>query len=186
MDALPDRDLILRARRGETEAFGELVRRTQAAVFNVCYRLLGERREAEDLTQETFLRAWERLHTFDAERPFLPWIRRVAANLCLNHLSARATDSLELDEERDEADSPSRPPQLVEQRQQSEQIRAALFSLPPRYRLAIELRHFQELSYDEIAQTLNRPLSDVKSDLFRARKLLKSALGSPKSPDFGD
>lgn len=84
MAALPDRDLILRARRGETEAFGELVRLTQAAVFNVCYRLLGERREAEDLTQETFLRAWERLHTFDVERPFLPWIRRVAANLCLN------------------------------------------------------------------------------------------------------
>jgi len=176
MDALPDRDLILRARRGETEAFGELVRRTQTAVFNVCYRLLGERREAEDLAQETYLRAWERLHTFDVERPFLPWIRRVAANLCLNHLSARAPDSPELDEERDEAHPESGPPLLVEQRQQSDQIRAALLELPPRYRIAIELRHFQELSYDEIAQTLNRPLSDVKSDLFRARKLLAEKL----------
>lgn len=176
MDAHSDRDLILRARRGETEAFGELVRRAQTAVFNVCYRLLGERREAEDLTQETFLRAWERLHTFDVERPFLPWIRRVAANLCLNHLSARPPDSPELDEERDRANPESRPPQLVEQRQQSGQIRAALLSLPPRYRLVIELRHFQELSYDEIAQTLNRPLSDVKSDLFRARKLLAEKL----------
>lgn len=176
MDALPDRDLILRARRGETEAFGELVRRTQTAVFNVCYRLLGERREAEDLTQETFIRAWERLHTFDPDRPFLPWIRRVAANLCLNHLSARAPDSPELDEERDEADAPSGPPQLVEQRQQSEQLRAALLGLPPHYRVALELRHFQQLSYDEIAQTLNRRLSDVKSDLFRARKLLAEKL----------
>ncbi len=186
MDTLPDHDLILRARRGETEAFGELVHRTQTAVFNVCYRLLGERREAEDLAQETFLRAWERLHTFDVERPFLPWIRRVAANLCLNHLPARAPDFPELDDERDRANPESGPPQLVEGRQQSEQLRAALTSLPPRYRLALELRHFQELSYEEIAQTLNRPLSDVKSDLFRARKLLKSALGTPKSPDFGD
>ena len=72
MHTLPDRDLILRARRGETEAFGELVHRTQAAMFNVCYRILGERREAEDLAQQSFLRAWERLETFDTERPFLP------------------------------------------------------------------------------------------------------------------
>jgi RNA polymerase sigma-70 factor, ECF subfamily len=176
METLPDRDLILRARRGETEAFGELVRRTQTAVFNVCYRLLGERREAEDLTQETYLRAWERLHTFAVERPFLPWIRRVAANLCLNHLSARTPDAPELDEERDEAASPLGPSQHVEQSQQSEQIHAALLKLPPRYRITLELRHFQELSYEEIAQALNRPLSDVKSDLFRARKLLAEKL----------
>lgn len=167
-----DRDLILRARRGETEAFGELVTRTQAAVFNVCYRLLGERREAEDLAQEAYLRAYERLETFDLERPFLPWMRRVAANLCLNHLSARAPDSPELDEERDKADPGEGPPNRLERRQQSERLRAALGSLPPRYRIVLELRHFQELSYDEIAQALNRPLSDVKSDLFRARKLL--------------
>lgn len=167
-----DRDLILRARRGETEAFGELVTRTQAAVFNVCYRLLGERREAEDLAQEAYLRAYERLETFDLERPFLPWMRRVAANLCLNHLSARVPDSPELDEERDKADPGEGPPTRLEQRQQSERLRAALGSLPPRYRVVLELRHFQELSYDEIAQALNRPLSDVKSDLFRARKLL--------------
>jgi RNA polymerase sigma-70 factor (ECF subfamily) len=176
MDAPTDRDLILRANRGETEAFGELVRRTQTAVYNVCYRLLGERREAEDLTQETFIRAWERLHTFDVERPFLPWIRRVAANLCLNRISASAPDGPELDEERDETQPGSAPGQLVEQRHQAERIRAALVSLPARYRIAIELRHFQELSYEEMAAALNRPLSDVKSDLFRARKLLAEKL----------
>ncbi len=176
MNVLPDRDLILRARRGEAEAFGELVHRTQTAVFNVCYRLLGERREAEDLTQETYLHAWERLRTFDLERPFLPWIRRVAANMCLNHLSTHPPDFSELDEERDQAGAPSSPAQLVEQRLQAEKVRAALTRLPPRYRIALELRHFQDLSYDEIAQTLNRPLSDVKSDLFRARKLLAEKL----------
>ncbi len=173
---LPDRDLILRARRGETEAFGELVRQTQAAVFNVCYRMLGERREAEDLTQETYLRAYQRLYTFDLERPFLPWVRRVAANLCLNHISASARDIPVLDDELDETDSTSYPPQIVEQRQQSENIRFAMQGLPIRYRIIIELRHFQDLSYEEIAQTINRPLSDVKSDLFRARKLLGEML----------
>jgi RNA polymerase sigma-70 factor (ECF subfamily) len=176
MDALSDRDLIFRARRGETEAFGELVRRTQTAVFNVCYRMLNERREAEDLTQETFIRAWERLHTFDDERLFLPWIRRVAANLCLNHLSGQAPEISALDDERDKTNYSDNPPQHAEQRQQAEKIRTALISLPPRYRIIIELRHYQDLSYDEIAQTLQRPLSDVKSDLFRARKQLAEKL----------
>lgn len=175
MVAPSDRDLIQYARRGETEAYGELVHRTQAAVFSVCFRVLGERREAEDLAQESFVRAWERLDTFDLERPFLPWIRRVAANLCLNRLAARAPEAA-LDEERDQADETTAPPRLAEQRDQAERVRAALLALPPRYRLVIELRHFQELSYDEIAETMQRPLSDVKSDLFRARKLLAARL----------
>jgi RNA polymerase sigma-70 factor, ECF subfamily len=181
MDDSSDRDLILHARRGEAKAFGELVRRTQTAVFNVCYRLMGERREAEDMAQEAFIRAYERLGTFDLERPFLPWIRRVAANLCLNHLSAQTPDQEELDDERDKADAGESPSSLVEQREQTERIRAALLALPPRYRVVIELRHFQELSYDEIARTLNRPLSDVKSDLFRARKILAEKLKNDPS-----
>jgi RNA polymerase sigma-70 factor (ECF subfamily) len=75
-----DRDLVLRTRRGEVEAFGEVVARYQQSVFNVCFRMLGERMEAEDLAQETFIRAYTRLETFDTERPFGPWIRRVATN----------------------------------------------------------------------------------------------------------
>jgi len=171
MTAPPDRDLILRARRGEADAFGELVSRYQTGVFNVCYRVLNERREAEDLAQETFIRAYERLNTFDLERPFGPWIRRVAANLCLNLLSSQPAPAAELDEERD-ADESQKPEAAYEVRERSEQIRAALASLPSQYRLAVELRHYQELSYDEIAETMGIPLSDVKSHLFRARKLL--------------
>ncbi len=82
-----DRDLVLRTRRGEVEAFGEVVARYQVAVFNVCYRMLGERMEAEDLAQETFIRAYKRLETFNVERPFGPWIRRAATKVCLNHSS---------------------------------------------------------------------------------------------------
>ena len=181
MNDSSDRDLILRARRGESEAFGELVRRTQTAVFNVCYRLMGERREAEDMAQEAFIRAYERLGTFDLERPFLPWVRRVAANLCLNHLSAQTPDQAELDEERDQAVPGEGPSSLVEQRERSWRIHTALLALPPRYRVVIELRHFQELSYDEIARTLDRPMSDIKSDLFRARKMLAEKLKDESS-----
>src|SRR5690349_23941862 len=95
-----DQDLVRLTRAGQPEAFGDLVRRYQASVFNVCYRLLGERASAEDLAQEAFIRAHARLAQYDLARPFGPWIRRVAANLCLNHLADRKS-SVPLDEERD-------------------------------------------------------------------------------------
>jgi RNA polymerase sigma-70 factor (ECF subfamily) len=177
MTASTDRDLIVRARRGESDAFGELVTRYQNNVFNVCHRILHERGEAEDLAQETFLRAYNRLGSFDLEREFGPWIRRVAANLCLNHLESQKPGA-PLDEDRDADRSPG-PERQVEVKERSEQIRLALASLPPRYRLVVELRHYQELSYDEIAAELNIPLSDVKSHLFRARKLLAEKLHAP-------
>ena len=174
MSAPSDRDLIQRARRGDAEAFGELVIRYQTSVFNVCYRILHERAEAENMTQETFLRARERLHIFDDARAFGPWIRRVAANVCLNHLEVQKPTA-PLDPERD-ADENTRPEAQVEDRERSERIRSALASLPAHYRVVIELRHYQELSYDEIAAELHIPLSDVKSHLFRARKILAEKL----------
>ena len=169
-----DRDLILRARRGEADAYGDLVARHQTGVFNVCYRILHNRSDAEDLAQETFIRALDRLHTFDLEREFSPWIRRVAANLCLNFIES-LKPAAALDEERD-ADESQRPEKQTEVKERSEQIRSALASLPPHYRIVVELRHYQELSYDEIASELGIPLSDVKSHLFRARKLLAEKL----------
>lgn len=173
-DTHDDRVLLERARSGDGDAFGEVVRRHQAAVFNVCYRLLGDPAEAEDAAQEAFLRAHGRLGLFDLDRPFGPWMRRVAANLCLNRLKARAPAGLPLDDEQDEprAAQTLNPEAAREQVERSEAVRAAIGRLPPHYRAVIELRHFQDLAYDEIAAALNLPLSDVKSHLFRARRLL--------------
>ena len=172
----PDRDLILRTRRGETDAFGELVRRYQVAVFNVCYRLMGERHEAEDMAQEAFIRAYGRLESYDPERPFGPWMRRVAANVCINRFESLPAPQPVLDEERDPDDPAQRPEPVAEQRDEADHLRRALLSLPTHYRAVLELRHYQELSYEEIAETLQLPLSDVKSHLFRARKLLAEKL----------
>lgn len=174
MDAPSDRDLILNARRGNAEAFGQLVARHQTSVFNVCYRILHERGEAEDMAQEAFIRAHARLGSFDVERPFGPWIRRVAANVCLNYLESQKVTA-EFDDEKD-ADESQNLEKQVEVKERSEQIRAALASLPVNYRAVVELRHYQEMSYDEIAVELKIPLSDVKSNLFRARKLLAEKL----------
>lgn len=173
MDEPSDRALVLRTRRGEVEAYGELVRRYQRAVYNVCYRLCGERREAEDLTQEALIRAYQRLDTFDVERPFRPWVQRVAANLCYNHLSKKRPVQVAIQEEHDPGWGWEHTPEAAQQtRERSEALRAAIQSLPPHYRVVIELRHFQNMSYAEIAEALDTSISQVKSHLFRARKLL--------------
>jgi RNA polymerase sigma-70 factor (ECF subfamily) len=175
-----DQQLAQRVHSGDLEAFGELVRRYQQSVFNVCYRLLGERRAAEDLAQEAFWRAYQRFDTFHHDRPFGPWMRRVAANLCYNHLQNQAQSEVvwELDGETTwQPASPQPGPEgVLLQREASGLVRQALLALPAHYRVVIELRHFQELSYAEIAKALNLPLSDVKTHLFRARKQLTQIL----------
>lgn len=178
MVSVSDRELVEQARNGDAAAFGELVRRYQAAVFNVCYRMAGERREAEDLAQEAFIRAYGRFSLFDIEKPFGPWIRRVAVNVCLNKFQRKDAGSMELDEERDSVSATSlpNPEKALENAQTAQALRAALGELPLHYRAVIELRHFQELSYAEIAEQLRIPLSDVKSHLFRARRLLAEKL----------
>ena len=173
-------ELVEQARNGDAAAFGELVQRYQASVFNVCYRMTGERREAEDLAQEAFIRAYQRFNLFDVQKPFGPWIRRVAVNVCLNQMQRKAIGDIELDEERHTAAAPTlqSPEKILETAQTAQALRAALLELPLHYRAVIELRHFQELSYTEIAGQLRLPVSDVKSHLFRARRLLAEKLRS--------
>lgn len=174
---MDERDLAQLAVNGDRQAFGELVRYHQAGVYNVAYRMLGERRDAEDAAQEAFLRAWQAIDRLDPQRPPGPWLKKIAVNVCLNRLEKRVTIPLDEDDPPASASSGEPGPETwVLQRETGRQIRAALLSLPPRYRAAIELRHFQELSYAEMAIELGRPLSDVKSDLFRARKLLAECL----------
>jgi RNA polymerase sigma-70 factor (ECF subfamily) len=166
-----DSTLILNTLQGDSHAFGELVRRYQVPVFNVCYRLLGEQREAEDLSQEVFMRAYQRLQSFDVQRPFGPWIRRVAVNLCYNHMQKNQPVLLPIQDEQEYAAETSRNPQSVlESSEKNRAIRQAIAKLPPEYRIALEMRHFHEMSYEEIAQELDLSLNTVRSHLFRARK----------------
>lgn len=176
MSSAQERDLVCRAKQGDHDAFGEIVHCHQQAVFNVAYRLLGNVHDAEDTTQEVFVRAYQFFNTFEADRPLAPWLKQIAANVCLNRLEGQKSASL-LDDELAPAPDPNPGPEaLIVLRSRDERIRFELSRLPPRYRIVIELRHFQELSYEEIAKELKRPVSDVKSDLFRARKLLAERL----------
>lgn len=180
MEDPSDRDLLERTLDDDDlEAYGDLVRRYQTSVFSVCYRLMGERQGAEDMAQETFMRAYARLETFDLDRPFGPWIRRVAANLCYNELRSAAHVELPLDEERDpEPKRVRRNPEQVQLRsEQADLVAEALRSLPAHHRAVIELRHYHELSYKEISRALGMTMSEVKTNLYRARNSLAEILG---------
>ncbi|MCL4869440.1 MAG: sigma-70 family RNA polymerase sigma factor [Anaerolineae bacterium] len=184
-----DRELVSRVTQGDEEAFAWVVRRYQGVMFNVAYRLLGNRREAEDATQEAFIRAYQAMPSFDLTRPLSPWLKRITTNLCLNWLEKeRARPQItvsELTAPDDEVGALEQfpapqvsPEQQVSEMEQGQRIRSALRQLPVRYRVVIELRHYQELSYEEIAAALDIPVSTVKSDLFRARKQLGERLES--------
>jgi len=156
----------------DCETFTEMIRQCQAAVYNVAYRMLGNVQDAEDAAQEAFLRAYRFRHTYKNGCPPGPWFKRIAVNVCLQRLG-KNTPTQTLDEDLVPPPDPQLGPQAQsEKRDLQERIQAELLCLPPRYRAVIELRHYQNLSYKEIAAALNRPLSDVKSDLFRARKML--------------
>jgi RNA polymerase sigma-70 factor, ECF subfamily len=144
-------------------------------VYNCCYRILANRMNAEDLTQDTFLRAFQRLKLFDLQRPFAPWIKRIATNLCINYLKTQRQFDDDFDEElMGVIDDDSE--MLIHITELRDKLQRILLTLPARYRLVLELRHFQEMSYAEIALELNLPVSDVKSYLFRGRKRLIESL----------
>ena len=96
-----EKDLASRVLNGDLDAFGALIQEHQSSVFNVCYRILGNRQEAEDLTQEAFIRAYKKLSRYDPSRPFGPWMRTLAANLCYNHLRKGRLQRVSLEDEKD-------------------------------------------------------------------------------------
>lgn len=173
-----DRSLVLRTLAGEANAFGQLVKRYQTSVYNVCYRMMGAQQPAEDMTQEAFLRAYERLHTFDSARPFGPWIRTIATNHCLNNLKRKQPVLVPLDDSQSQGDPNTNPEKRALRREQADKVRRAMQQLSPADRAVMELRHFQGMRYEEIAGELGLSVGAVKSRLYRARKELAEILKS--------
>lgn len=181
-----ERALVARTLTGDDDAFAALVRIHQATVYNIAYRMVGQRETAQDLAQETFLRAFKALDTFDLSRPFGPWLYRIATNLSINWVKRARLPMVSLDAPHpaveDDAeplaipDTSAEPAARFDQAEMQTRLRKTILSLPPDYRVVIELRHFQEMSYEEMAEALNAPLGTVKTRLFRARRLLRDRL----------
>jgi RNA polymerase sigma-70 factor, ECF subfamily len=172
VDGDPDSELVVRCLEGEVDAFEPLVLRYQRVLYNVAWRMLGTREDARDVVQGAFVKAWERLDTFDPRRRFFSWIYRIVVNESLNARGRRPPlQPLESD-----VPAPGGPDEELLSRERSDQLQSALLSLPGPDREVIVLRHFAELSYAEIGETLGLAEKTVKSRLHEARQRLGRVL----------
>jgi RNA polymerase sigma-70 factor (ECF subfamily) len=168
-----DNQLVRECLSGDERAFETILLRYQGPVFNAVLRMVRDRDEAGDLTQNAFLKAYERLSTFDPEQKFFSWLYRIAINETINFLKRRGR--LEpLDG--DWAAPAATPETALLDADLSSHVQDALMSIASDYRAVLVLRHFEDLSYDEISQIVGVPEKTVKSRLFTARRLLKERL----------
>jgi RNA polymerase sigma-70 factor (ECF subfamily) len=176
---------------GDQEAFAEIVYSFQDATYNLCYRMLGERTEAEDATQEAFLKAYNNLSRYDHNRSFKTWLLTIASNHCIDRLRKRRMKFLSIDEPLPvtlalASDEPQ-PEQVMMNTDRSERVQGLLDTLAPDYRAAVVLRYWYDCSYAEIADMLETTESAIKSRLYRARQALADAIqGGDDTEDAGD
>jgi RNA polymerase sigma-70 factor (ECF subfamily) len=167
---------------GDQYAFGELVQRYERDVFNLAYRMLSNRNEAEDAAQEAFLRAYANLERYDITRSFKTWLLSITSNHCIDRLRKRRLTWLSLEEPLPPhpalmSDIPG-PEEATLANERSMLVQELLEHLSPDYRLAVVLRYWYDLSYAEIADMLDTTESAIKSRLFRARQALADQLES--------
>jgi RNA polymerase sigma-70 factor, ECF subfamily len=168
-----DAALVQRVLAGDTDAFGPLVDRYQRVLFTVAYRMLGNRADAADVAQSAFVKAFEKLGSYDPHYRFFSWIYRIALNECLNLQRARRPVE-PLDAAGAIAPAAHDVLEVAERRQR---IQDALLRLPADYREALVLHYFAELSYDEIAVAVAVPVKTVKSRMYSGRQRLAELLG---------
>lgn len=189
-EQLDDRSIVARILGGDRDRFAELVSRYERRVVNYVYRITHRYEDAHDLTQEIFVKVFLALDRYDPKYQFSTWLFRIAQNSAIDALRKRTVMEVPLarpsdDEqprEREFADDGISPYRALKNKQLSAAIDKAVGRLPSDYRELIQLRHFAELSYEEIASMKKLPLGTVKNKLFRARNLLKDALGEFVEP----
>lgn len=190
---LTDQEVVLQARAGLESAYRELIRRYERPVFALLFRMVRDRELAEDLAQETFIKALNAIESYRPEFKFSSWIFKIANNAAIDHLRRRELDTLSLDGS-PHAETPEAmqatalqigarqesPLDTVEAKELGGAIEAAIARLRPEYRSCILLRHVEGRAYEEIAEILDLPLGTVKTYIHRARNELRQSLAHLK------
>jgi len=184
MDTVTTDEIIVeRALSGDAEAFGEIVRRWERRIFALAYGMLGREEDARDATQETFLAAFRNLRGFRGEARVSSWLHRIAVNQCITRqrrAKVRSESALEDEEEKNAGSfaAPLRlsPVRITESTQITDAVRRAVNSLPLELRQIVVMKEFEELTFKEISDILDVPLSTVKSRLYTALKQLQMKL----------
>src|SRR3984893_12998278 len=178
---LDDAELVIASRSGDQDAFAQLVQRHQRRVFNLVFRMLQQYEEASEITQETFLAAWQGLPAFRGDARFATWLYRIAYNCALKQLETRKRDralqaALQAEKALESEDNFDRASAQIDEREQQAFVQEHLSHLPAKYRIVLILRHLQDMTYEEMAEILTMPVGTIKTHLFRARNLLKERL----------
>ena len=181
--ATSDEQMVERALTGDPEAFGEIVRRWERRIFALAFGMLGREEDARDATQETFLAAFRNLRGFRGEAKVSSWLHRIAVNQCITRqrrAKVRNETGLEDEAEKNAAvfalPSEISPARAAEGKQRSVAVRIAVGALPPDLRQVVVMKEFEELTFREISEALDLPLSTVKSRLYTALKQLQLRL----------
>jgi len=173
-------ELIAQARTGDTQAWGDLYREYAPAIFRFCRRAMPTREDAEDATMEIFMKLRDKLVQYDTSRSFTAWLYKIAANHCWDMLRRRKArhdkDMDDIEEVPLECPEPNQLEKLIEERT-GEEVRKALDKLGMRARMALVMRYYSDMSYDEIADALGVRRQFVGVVLLRARHELRQALG---------
>ncbi|HZO88736.1 MAG TPA: sigma-70 family RNA polymerase sigma factor [Chthonomonadaceae bacterium] len=182
---LPDQLLARRAAAGHLEDFEELLRRYRDRVYRICYRMAGNAEDAQDWTQECFVRVYRQLHHYDSGLPFAPWLLRVASNTCVNLAKSRAHHQSKLgmsyEEDHEMPSSIGDPLRSALSGEEARQVQAAVAALPPMLKQAVVLRVVEGLSFRELAETLGIPLQTAASRVRRALLQVREQLEQVES-----
>jgi RNA polymerase sigma-70 factor (ECF subfamily) len=176
-----DAELVRASLAGRASAFGQLYERYKSMVYELAYRMTRNRQEAEDVLQDTFLKAMRSLHTYDPQYKFSTWVLTIASRLCVDRWRLARSKNLSLDQAGEsgpvQVPHPGESPdKLVSRREVAALVENGLTALPEKYRAVLVLRHRLELSYEEISQVLGMPLGTVKTRIHRARERLARIL----------
>jgi RNA polymerase sigma-70 factor (ECF subfamily) len=173
---LNESELVAACLSGQTGAFDLIVQRHRRAVYNLCYRFVGNHEDASDLSQDVFLRAYKGLKRFRGQSTLATWLHRIAVNVCLNRLNLKTPVNEPLEARHHVDTSGESPSERVLRDERSAHVRAAIARLPRKQRAALILRIYQEMSYQEIAGTLGSSVGAVKANVFHALQHLKRTL----------
>ena len=165
---LEDLQLIAEVLSGNKQSYGQIIQKYQTKMYNLAYRITHNSEDAMDIVQEGFLKAYYNLNKFDSNKSFMPWIYKITQNTALTHIKKRKS-SVDIEKLKNVIGTDSSDDKKLF-------LESVLNSLPPDYRIILELRHYQDLTYEDIAEELDLSVSAVKSKLFRARKHLQETL----------
>jgi len=184
-NAINDFNQVVRAREGDQKAYAELMQRYKDSIYFMAIKMVNNRDDAMDLTIETFGKAFENLEKYKPDFAFSTWLFRIATNNCIDFIRKKRLNVVSMNamedkegEERfyDIKSDVLNPEESSIKKQQKETLQVIVDKLPLRYKVLINLRYFEEMSYEEISKQLDLPLGTVKAQLFRARDLLANIL----------